>query len=168
MKQQHASGSECQRRLHQWPQWEINELSIAGLATLISLTEVSTGSGCPRRPLGLEVRRCALVCVRVFHRTPIHLADTCQNLGWPTPIQRFLISESIMWATSVKGCQIPVLIGWPRYAHRHARAHARKNTHTLPFNRDSSNLWRSRLFKKKKKGGGVRAAVRHSKKTHQF
>lgn len=79
----HASGSERQRRPHQWPQWEINELGIAGLATLISLTEVPTGSGWPPAAQGgLEVRRCvSCVCVCVFHRTLIHLADTCQSLG---------------------------------------------------------------------------------------
>lgn len=81
---------------------------MAGLATLISLTTVPTGSGCPR--VCACVCKCVFLCVsQQSHSSHWHLSEP----GWPPPIQRFLISESIMWPTLVKGCRILFLIGWP-------------------------------------------------------
>lgn len=94
--------------LHQRSQQQIYELSISGLATLISLTTVPAGSGCPRRVARLG--ECVRVCVwQRSHSSQWHLSEP----GWPAPIQRFLMSESIMWSTSAKDCWIPFLIGWP-------------------------------------------------------
>lgn len=54
------------------------------------------------------VREC--VCgSQQSHSSHWHLSEP----GWPPPIQRFLISESIMWPTLVKGYRILSLIGWP-------------------------------------------------------
>lgn len=105
-EQQMVFRAECW--LHQRSQQQVYELSMAGLAALISLTTVPTGSGGPRWVAGLG--ECVSVCVwRRSHSSQWHLSEP----GWPTPIQRFLMSESIMWSTSAKDCWIPFLIGWP-------------------------------------------------------